>query len=138
MQKGGVTIHISKAQERIFTHHDVKITAIRHLERLGYKVLKTGEYPLPIGAYRRFPDIYATKDDEVIIIECRGGPEARFHSVINALGQVLAIKAHYPKIKVVVAVPSTWGDDCLSEQIRKTYSVKLWLVNSLLDLVTES
>jgi len=121
----------------MYEEGDIKSTVINYLESKGYKVWKTGEYPLTIGSYRRFPDIFAKKAEKSIVIECKGGSSARFYSVIDALGQVLAIKAHYPEFDVVIAVPSTWGEDCLSRRIRKTYSVKLWLVNPELRLVFE-
>lgn len=65
----------------------------------------------------------------MIVVECKGGPiKRRFYHVVNALGQVLVVKAHYPKFEVAIAVPERWGKDCLSDAIRERYDVRLWLV----------
>jgi len=110
----------------------VKKIVKQRLQNLGCEFVSKGEYPLPIGegGYRRYPDIYARKsDNEVIVVECKGGPRRnRFYHAINALGQVLAVKAHYPDFEIVIAVPERWGKDCLSKKIRERFGVKLWLV----------
>ena len=111
---------------------NVKKIVKQRLQDLSYEFVSKGEYPLPIGegGYRRYPDIYARKSkNEVTVVECKGGPRRnRFYHTINALGQVLAVKAHYPDSEIVIAVPESWGKDCLSKKIRERYGVKLWLV----------
>ena len=111
---------------------NVKKIVKERLKDLSSKFVSKGEYPLPIGegGYRRYPDIYAIKsENEVIVVECKGGPRRnRFYHTTNALGQVLTVKAHYPDFEIVIAVPESWGKDCLSEKVRETYGVKLWLV----------
>ena len=85
---------------------NIKATVKQVLQNLGYQVTKR-EYALPIeGGYRRYPDVYAKKGEKVIVVECKGGlVKRRFYHVVNALGQVLVVKAHYPKFEVAVAIP---------------------------------
>jgi hypothetical protein len=118
------------------TESKVKALVKNHLEELGYDVTKRPPM-IQTGVWRRLPDIFARKENKVLIVECKGGKEKNFYGAINALGQALAIKAHYPNYEVAIAVPSYWGEDCLSDTIRKTYKVKLWLANTFLGLVTE-
>ena len=118
------------------TERKVKALVEKHLKELGYAVAKRPPM-IQIGHWRRAPDIYAQKGSKVLIVECKGGKEKNFYGTINALGQVLAIKAHYPNYDVAIAVPSYWGGDCLSDTIRKTYQFKLLMANTFLGLVTE-
>ena len=118
------------------TEQEVKALVEDYLRELGYAVAKKTPM-IQIGAWRRKPDVHARKGSKVLIVECKGGKERDFYGVINALGQVLAIKAHYPNYDVAIAVPSYWGEDCLSDAVRKAYQVKLLMANTFLGLVTE-
>jgi hypothetical protein len=118
------------------TESKVKALVKSHLKELGYAVAKSPPM-VQIGVWRRIPDVYAQKGSKVLIVECKGGKEKNFYGVINALGQVLAIKAHYPSYDVAIAVPSYWGEDCLSDTIWKAYQIKLLIANTFLGLVTE-
>ena len=118
------------------TEPKVKALVKKYLEELGYVVAKNPPM-IQNGAWRRKPDIYAQKGSKVLIVECKGGKEENFYLAINALGQVLAIKAHYPDYDVAIAVPSYWGEDCLSDKIRKTYQFRLLMANTFLGSVTE-
>lgn len=118
------------------TEPKVKALVKKYLKELGYAVAKSPPL-IQIGTWRRVPDVYAQKGNKVLIVECKGGKEKNFYGAINALGQVLAIKAHYPNYDVAIAVPSYWGEDCLSDTIRKIYQFKLLMANTFLGLVTE-
>ena len=118
------------------TESKVKALVENYLKQLGYTVAKNPPM-IQIGVWRRIPDVYARKGKKVLIVECKGGKEKNFYGVINALGQVLAIKAHYPNYDIGIAVPSYWGEDCLSDTIRKAYQIKLLMTNTFLRLVTD-
>ena len=118
------------------TEPKVKALVKNYLRELGYAVAKRPPM-IQIGVWRRDPDVYAQKGSKVLIVECKGGKEKNFYGVINALGQVLAIKAHYPDYDVAIAVPSYWGEDCLSDTVRKAYQIKLLMANTFLGLVIE-
>lgn len=100
------------------TESKVKVLVKKYLTDLGYAVAKRPPM-MQIGVWRRDPDVYAQKGSKVLIVECKGGKRNKFYGVINALGRVLAIKAHYPSYDVAIAVPSYWGEDCLYVQLGK-------------------
>jgi len=118
------------------THARVETLVKKYLTNSGYAVAKKSPM-MQIGAWRRYPDVYAKKDGKVLVVECKGGKRDEFYKVINALGQVLAIKAHNPDFGVAIAVPSYWGDDCLSHTIRKAYRIRLLMANTFVELVSE-
>jgi hypothetical protein len=118
------------------TESKVKALVKNYLRELGYVVTKKPPM-IQVGVWRRYPDVYAQKEGKVLIVECKGGKEKNFYSVINALGQVLAIKSHYPNYDIAISIPSYWGEDCLSDTIRRTYRIRLLMANTFLQLVTE-